>query len=236
MQIAICDDDAEDLAQMASYCRQYDPGLTIHTFSSGQELTRAFLSTFYDLVFLDIEMDPPNGYEIALELRSRDPKPEIIFVTQTLNYSVRGYGIALRYLPKPISYAMFASALYQALQVISPPKIAVPYQGTQKIIQTSDIMYVEVIRHQVILHMVHGPKLEFRGSLRSVMEQIDLSWFVQSHKSYVVNLHYVDSVTPKNIILTNQETVPIGRNNKAQFEQRLQEFLRGRATHEFICH
>lgn len=227
MKIAICDDNFDDLQLLLGYCKRYDSSLSIHTFPSGQALIDAFSSDFYHLIFLDIEMDPPNGYETALCLRTMARKPEIIFTTKNLNYSIRGYGIALRYLPKPISYELFISALHQALQLITPQRMIIPYQGTQKVIHISEILYIEVIRHQVLFHMVNGVNLDFRGSLKEVIEQINASWFVQCHKSYCVNLRYIDRITAQSIILENQEVVPIGRNKKAQFEARLQEYLRG---------
>lgn len=227
MNIAICDDNPDDLHQMETYCKQYDPNLSVQCFSSGKALLNAFLSTFYDLVFLDIEMEPPNGYETALILRAKERKPEIIFTTQNLNYSIRGYGIALRYLPKPIPYKIFVGALQQALEIIVPPQITIPYQGKQKIVQIPDILYAEVIRHQIIFHMINSTELEFRGSLKDIMEQIDCPWFVQSHKSFCVNLKHIDCITSQTIIMTNQDNVPIGRNKKEYFEKKLQEFLRG---------
>jgi len=230
MKIAICDDNPTDLNMMDDYCKRYDPSLHVNSFTSSKELLEAFLSNHYDLVFLDIEMDPPNGYDTALELRSKARKPEIIFTTKNLNYSIRGYGVALRYLPKPISYDIFAQALHQALLVISPRRVTIPYQGTQKVVQISDIMYIEVLRHQVAFHMANALKLEFRGTLKEVMAQINSPWFVQCHKSYCVNLNYIDRTTFQSIILVNEEVIPIGRNKKEGFEERLQEFLKGSIT------
>jgi len=69
--------------------------------------------------------------------------------------------------------------------------------------------------------------LEFRSSLKEVMEQLHPSWFVQCHKSYCVNLNYIDSTTHQTVTLVNGETIPIGRKNKEAFEGRLREFLRG---------
>ena len=227
MKIAICDDSFADLQLLVGYCEQYDPSLSVYTFSSGQALIDAFSSEFYALVFLDIEMAPPNGYETALHLRTMARKPEIIFTTKNLNYSIRGYGIALRYLPKPIGYEMFIRALHQALQVITPPQMTIPYQGTQKIIQISDIVYIEIIRHQVLFHMANSIVLEFRGSLKEVIQQINSPWFVQCHKSYCVNLNYIDRITSQTIIMENQDIIPIGRNRKTEFESRLQEYLKG---------
>ncbi len=65
---------------------------------------------------MDIEMEAPNGFEAAVRLRAERDGPVIIFTTKTLDYAVRGYGLALRYLPKPIEYAGFAGALSLALR------------------------------------------------------------------------------------------------------------------------
>ncbi len=227
MKIAICDDNPEDLHLMLEYCKQYDSSLSVYTFPSGKALIHAFSSTFYDIIFLDIEMEPPNGYKTALALRAMERKPILIFTTQNLNYSIRRYGIGLQYLPKPISYEIFVHSLHQALQLTIPPKIMIPYQGAQKLVQVSDIIYIEVIRHQVIFHMINSSKLEFRGSLKDIMEQIESTWFVQCHKSFCVNLNYIDRVTAQNVFMINQVAIPIGRNKKEYFEKRLQEFLKG---------
>lgn len=66
-------------------------------------------------------------------------------------------------------------------------------------------------------HMENGNKLEFRSSSKDIMEQINCPWFVQYHKSFCVNLKYIDCVTAQNIIMVNQDNIPIGRNKKRLF-------------------
>lgn len=225
MKIALCDDNPKELHLMQGYCKQYDASLPVHTFSSGQALIHAFSASFYDIIFLDIEMDSPNGYETALSLRGMERQPAIIFTTQALSDAVRRYGAALQYLAKPIQYEPFAHALHRALQRMAPPKIMLPYQGTQKLVQVADIIYIEVIRHQVIFHMIDHTNLEFRGSLKDIMEQMASPCFVRCHKSFCVNLNYVDRVTAQSVFMINQDSIPIGRKKKEDFEEKLQKFL-----------
>lgn len=104
MKIAICDDETTECNRLYSYCKQYNQKFDVTLFFSASDLYNAFQTNFFDLILLDIEMQRPNGYEIAEKLMNSDPKPIIIFITKTLNYAVRGYGIAFKYLPKPISY------------------------------------------------------------------------------------------------------------------------------------
>ena len=68
MKVAICDDHEGDLAQLSAMLEQYDPGIEVFPFSSAQTLYESTADTAYDAVILDIEMESPNGYEIALRL------------------------------------------------------------------------------------------------------------------------------------------------------------------------
>lgn len=104
MRIAICDDDQSDLAIIKQYCTQFNPEFSVSAFLCGEDLLRASNDGKFDLIFLDIEMGKLNGLDVGKQLVKLQPKPVIVFTTQSLNYAVRGYGIALQYLPKPITY------------------------------------------------------------------------------------------------------------------------------------
>lgn len=226
MNIAICDNCSDDLNMMMNYCKQYDQRLHVDVFLSGKDLKAASSLKFYNIVFLTIEIESLDVYDIALELYTMKQRPIIIFITKNLDYSVFRHEIALWYLSKPISYNIFSIILYQALQIIAPFKISIPHQRTQKVVRVSRIIYIEVFRHQIIFHMDNQSKLEFRGSLKKIKDQISSSWFVQCHKSFCVNLHHIDSVTAQSVIMTNQDIIPLSKSKKEFFEQKLQEFLR----------
>lgn len=122
MKIAICDDETEDLKIIQSYCSKYNPTIPTGVFQSGEALLEAYKSSFYDLVLLDIEMGQMNGLEVGGKLINMPQKPVIVFTTHSLNYAVRGYGIAMRYLPKPITYDVFSNVMELALERILPKK------------------------------------------------------------------------------------------------------------------
>ena len=227
MRIAICDDELQDLNRILCYCTDYDPSLHVDTFSGGAELLSAFQHSFYDLVFLDIEMAEPNGLVVGEDLVKRTPKPIIVFTTQSLNYAVRGYGIALRYLPKPVDYDTFSGVMRLAVEKILSQKISITYDGEQLIIPVNDISYFEVIRHQVIFHFENQTTLSVRGTLSEIKAQLSRSYFVQPHKSYCVNLDHIDRVSSQKIIMTNGDVIPIGRSMKDSFQNQLNLFIKG---------
>ena len=81
MKIAICDDDIMDLRYIQTLVSEYDSALDTTLFHTAKDLLAAFETKFFDVVFMDIEMEHPNGYEVAEILMQQEDKPLIIFVT-----------------------------------------------------------------------------------------------------------------------------------------------------------
>ena len=125
MRIAICDDEADQREVMLSFVCQYNPTLAVDTYDAAIDLLLAVEKIPYDIVFMDIEMPAPNGFEIAQQLKVKSNSPLVIFVTKSNSYTIQGYGVAFRYLAKPISYAMFSSVLSLALKEREPAKVSI---------------------------------------------------------------------------------------------------------------
>lgn len=227
MRIAICDDDKCDLELLRSYCAKYDDSLDVSVFASGSAMLDSFKSSFYDLVFLDIEMPDPDGLTVGMKLIELKQKPIIIFTTQSLAYAVRGYGIATRYLPKPIDYDTFLSVMRLATGKISSSKIAVLSEGKTIILSISDITFFEVLHHAIIFHLQDRRMISTRGSLSDYMRRLIKHGFAQPHKSYGVNMDYIDRISRQMITLTNGETIPIGRSLRDSFHVQFDSYLRG---------
>ncbi len=227
MLIAICDDSPDDLALLCGYCRRYDPGLAVSTYASARELLASYPAEKPDIVFMDIEMEPPNGFEAAQRLREERDAPTVIFTTQTLGYAVRGYGLALRYLPKPIDYGAFSEALELALRERTPQKISVSTDSGEEILNVADILWLEVIGHNVCFHLAGRRELQVRCTFSSVLELVRPYAFAQIHKSYCVNLAFVERAEQNSVRLTDGTVLPVGRNHTKSFRERLGKYLRG---------
>ena len=227
MKIAICDDEQKDLERLFQYCRQFDREISVGSFRSGSELLTAFEHDFYDLVFLDIEMAEPNGLAVGQRLVTQERPPLIVFTTQSLNYAVRGYGIAIRYLTKPIDYDTFVGTMRIAADKLDAQKLTITNGGKTTVLSICDISYFEVFHHEVTFHMRDRKTIHVKGSLSNYMEQLARFWFVQPHKSYCVNMDHIDHLTRQTITMTNGETVPIGRNMSDSFRKEFDAYLRG---------
>ncbi len=227
MRIAICDDNITDLRIIEEYCNKYNENYEVNLFISGEDLVEAFQEQSFDLVFLDIEMDGLNGLETGQILRSNPSKPIIIFTTYSGDYAVRGYGIAVRYLIKPISYEEFVSSMTAAMNYIAPKKLCVCDKGMQRFVPVDSIVYLEIFQHSILIYLVTKEKIQIRGTLAELVEQLPTNKFVQPHKSYLINLEHVDRMNKREIIMTNGELIPIGRSKSDSFNELLRKFMRG---------
>lgn len=225
MRIAICDDEQKEQALLRAYVERYDSSLSFDLYSSALKLQEAMAETFYDIIFMDIEMEAPNGYEVAKRLMEGPDRPLIVFVTKSSAYTIRGYGVAFRYLRKPVSYAQLSEVLTLALETALPKKLTVTEDGKTLVLSVRDIYYFEIFGHQLTI------RTEDRGytswcTLGEIMQQLDGSGFAQPHKSYYVNLSHIDFLDKKEIVLTNRERIPLSQRRREEFLTLFQQHLK----------
>jgi len=225
MKIAVCDDEYADLQLIVGYLNRYDPTLNVTTFSSARKLLDAFSREFYDLIFMDLEMENPNGYEVSVELMSRTDKPLIIFTTKSSEYTIQGYGIAFRYVMKPITYEKFEKIISLAVKSIIPQRFTFSADGKERVLLVNSISYFEVFNHNTVIH-TKTAQYSIRSPLSNIMTQLNGCNFVQSHASFFVNLAFIDHVESNQIILTTGEQIRLSRDKRNQFILALMKYMR----------
>lgn len=224
MKIAICDDEQREIDLLLQYISQYDANIQTKSFLSANNLLQSFNEEFFEIVFLDIEMDGLNGFQAAQILMDRKDTPLIIFVTNSNEYTIRGYGIAFRYLQKPIDYNTLSIVLNAAIQTVKPQKISFIENGSTVILSVNDIKFIESLTNTVSIHATE--RHETRMSLTALEESLIDCSFSRSHKSYLVNLKHIKTVTANKILMIDNTDIPIGKKYKSSFEIELQRFLR----------
>lgn len=225
MNIAVCDDDLDDLNLLLFLLRQYNDTLPITTFSSAQELLTASKQTFFDLIFLDIEMHAPNGFEVAQVLMQNDDKPLIVFVTKSSEYTLRGYGIAFRYLTKPISYSAISRIMSLAIEQIAPQKITITSRGQIFLLSLRNIYYMEISNHNITV-FAKDETISFRGTLKDMEQLLPKDSFAKPHNSYIINLAEIRTIGTNTLVMTNGALLPISQRYRKSLEKSLFYFMR----------
>ena len=161
----------------------------------------------YYLVVLDIKMSAPNGYETALRLRESNQKSLIIFLTNSMDYTISGYGIEFRYPSKPIKKGSF-SALDAAVHEIMANRFVFSADGESHVLLMDEIYY---------------------STLKEVLSQLPAGYYGSPHgsphKSYVVNFSHIKTATAQKLHLTNGVTIPISRCRQREFTEQFYEYL-----------
>ena len=223
MRIAICDDDPHDLQAVHTALTQYG-NFKISAFSKASDLFTANKKTPFDIAILDIEMDAPNGYEVAQKLIQQENAPIILFLTNSTAYAIRGYGIAFRYLTKPVVQDKLNKALDAAVCEVNANRFIFTTDGISHVIQMQDIYYFEVFNHHTILHTA-GQKFTFRATLKEIMSGLPTRYFGSPHQSYLVNFMHVQTAKTGQLHLTNGAVVPVSRRRQQEFEDQLHGYL-----------
>lgn len=198
---------------------------TITVLQSGKDLLNA---GFFDIVFLDIEMDKFSGIETAERLRLLGYNSRIIFLTSHKKYVFSAFDVcASHYLLKPLDLPKLEKVLMKITSELTAEK---EYCCTVKCgtethrIPFSQIKFVEVLGRKISLH-TSGAVFTFNGRLDELEESFP-NCFFRCHKSYLVNLAMVIKYDKETASLKNGESVPIARRKFAAFGTAFLTFLR----------
>ncbi len=224
MRILICDDDEQISKQLHSLVWEYFiqndlPLPEIVFYSSGDELLKD--TGKKDLVLLDIEMPGVNGIYVGNELKKQQPNVIIIIVTSYAEYlddAMRFH--VFRYLSKPVDKVRFFRNMTDALRLhsTSDEKIAIETKTGIFVIPTSEIVCVEAILRKVIIHTTKQDYISPQP-IQYWLEYLTNQCFVQSHRSFIVNLAHVSNFDTAIIHLhNNQITACLARRKYAEFK------------------
>ncbi|BBB59793.1 DNA-binding response regulator [Undibacterium sp. KW1] len=188
---------------------------------NGREAIEMFDIHQPDIVFLDVHMPGMNGIEAARAIARR---AHIVFFTAYEQYAVQAFEQgALDYLVKPIVEARLADTIKRLQQRLTQTtSLTANYdtlldrmatdmrQRSQKpaylqwikasignsvrLIPVEQIAFLRSDDKYTLVAWDGGDAL-IRKSIRELSDELDPDCFAQTHRSVIVNLHYVSEVT-----------------------------------------
>lgn len=217
IKFAICDDEPAMARELASYLARYleeheVTACSVSSFSSGRALLEA--ADGFDVIFLDIQMEEPDGMETARLLRGQGNHSLLVFVTVLMELVFDAFQVeAYDYLTKPLDAARFARTMDRVLQTLEQRTAAsiVIQQGSGcEVVPLSDVVYCEVLGRKVYLHKKDGTVTGYYDRLEQLERRVDGRFF-RCHRSYLVNLDHVRGCQAGQVLLSQGERIPVSR-------------------------
>jgi two-component system, LytTR family, response regulator len=217
----IIDDESPAHKALASHISKFDDLEHSGSAFNGMEAIKLLNENTYDIIFLDINMPVISGVEL-MELQPK--RPLTIVTTAYSDFALSAYqNDAIDYLLKPISFDKFSKAIEKAKIYSSGNSIKKEDSSCEKVlsirvsgqmmnIPLADIIYIESLGNYMKLYSAKlSLPLIVYGALSSIASEIDSNNFVQVHRSFIVNVAKITSVTFKSLTMSNNEIIPVGR-------------------------
>lgn len=225
LRIAICDDVPEFLEQAKRHILLWNNGqdtLHIDLFTDADALICRQNAAPYDIIFLDVVMPLLGGIQAAEEIRQQDKTVKIVFLTSSSEFAVDSYRVkASNYLLKPLDKQMLFRCLDELAEEIrqNSKHILIRSRNTARRVALNQIEYVEANNKSVLLVLSNGQTLEVSEPLYALEHHLLLSdGFYKCNRSYIVNIHQIDTYTNKEIKMRSGYRIPISRSCYKDFE------------------
>ena len=187
-----------------------------------------------DIIFIDIKMPGMSGLDYLAEINVRSA---VVVVTAYESYALRGYELDVTdYLLKPVTFDRFLKAVNKATAYRQysttrersrdiptqcvPDSIFVKSDRIIHRIVLSDIVFIEGMENYVKIYTV-STMIVARMTLKGIMASLPEGMFIQTHKSYIINIRHLDSIEGNMLRLHHDHTVPISKNLRQELIRRI---------------
>ena len=232
VKILLCDDQSNYLDELRLHVEEYmknhfiKPEYVVST--SSEEIIAS--KDIFDLAFLDIQMGDIGGLTVAKELKRRNNKVVIFFVTNYPEFQDDAMDLRVfRFFEKPFDVNRLYSGLDKALEYLDETYIDVylAQGGTHLKVLVDDIYYIKRENREIIVVTKNG-EYKTSKSLEYWNEKLPNTFFYLVHKSFLINLHYVTKYSYTEVFINENTRISIATRKQAEFHKYWFMYLRGK--------
>lgn len=238
ISIAICDDDPAVTGSVERLlCRiASEQGIAVscEPFHDGSGLIRAVTEQglYFDLVYLDIEMEDLDGIRTALALREAELPTLVVYLSGHEEYLKDLFRTEpFRFLPKPVDEGAFRRVFMEACGQIRKRTgyFTFCYKKFRYRIPFGRIMCFES-RGRVITIRLSGTGAgkeaplqdQFYGKMNEVEKQVDAlnGRFLRVHQSFLVNFDYIKAISASEVVLLDGSRFQVSEDRSREARAR----------------
>lgn len=242
MKILIVEDDfiiAEDIAQILQ-----NAGCTITgILARGEEVIRAIEIQEPDLILLDITLaGKKSGIEVGEEIHKKYKKIPFIYLTSYTDQNTvqrAKHTFPAAYITKPfderdleiavdLAIFNFTQNKHQKEEVLQETfllkdSIFIKKDNRFEKLELKQVLLIEASGHYLIFYTKDQKQFMIGGSLKSFLEKIQEDFFVQVHRSFIVNIKNISGFDEEYVYI-DKRNVPIGKTFRKDFVEKLKFF------------
>ena len=233
-KIAICDDEMIMLDYLYSkiiyILDEYSGNYEICKFNSGEAILDAIVSkqTYFDVIFLDIEMEKMSGLEVANEITSITDQINIVFVTNRDDLVFDAINF------RPFSFIR-KSRLSEELELVID-RLKQKFKKENEFceieidkkklkVKLKDIIFIESQGHYILIRCI-DKDYKIRGKIFDYEIKLMNLGFIRTHIAYLVNINHICFVRFDGICLDNDIVLPISRKKFEETKNKHLEYVR----------
>ncbi len=224
-RILIIDDEPFAHKLLESYCSKVKTLEVVGNCYNGMEALNFLAHHNVDIILLDIEMPELSGIDFLETIQNHSVK--VIMVSAYSNYAIDTYNFeyVVDYILKPIKFARFLKAIERARKAVNFEKTT--HQNHNKSFLAKELIitegkiihkfeidslyYIQAYGNYVKLFLKNGELKTIRNTITNLEEQLYDLKFYRIHKSYIVNLEYVDLIGANYVQISNN-SLPLGKS------------------------
>lgn len=234
LRIAICLEDLETAPRLEERLQALLPpqGIVpeVHCFDTAAELAAEAQRQPFAVFFLGIALPGADGIELAEKLARIRPElwQTLIFVSDREDEVFRAI------CAQPwcfVRQRCFEEEIRQTIQSIidkyqaeQPAELLVRANGNMLVLRVPSIQFVESINKAQVIHTTSQPYTVY-SRIGDLERKLQPYGFLRVHKSYLLNIRYVQRVTGNAVILDSGVEIPMSKYRAAEVRRRLREHM-----------
>jgi two-component system response regulator LytT len=233
LSVLAVDDEIPALDELVFLLEADDRVASVDVAHDATGALRKLRDNNYDLLMLDVRMPRLDGLELArLLLRFTDP-PSVVFVTAYDEHALEAFEVrASDFLLKPPSADRLAKALERVCELRSQTRVSseefdivpVDIGGTTRMVERSDITWVESQGDYVRLHVTNGASYLVRLPISTLEERWAEHGFVRIHRGYLVSIRHITELSSEggaSLVRIGRTELPVSRRHTRELRDRL---------------
>ena len=201
--------------------------LEIFKFESASELMVEDMRNI-DIFFLDIEIGNINGIELSNIIARTNRRGIIFFVTSHANYVTDAMeSEPFQYILKPIDEIKLERQIKKAFcKHIKDKAVLETYRlSVTTLVNIFDISHIECCQRLSLISLTTKENVECANNFNNMTLKLKDYNIIKCHKSFLVNLSEVRSISSNNLKLKSGENIPISRKYKKEFDSAFVKYL-----------